>query len=190
MAKVVNALKSVQGKFDYITAIETGTIRSEWEKHFSTLHIGNTLGDKGKLYSIDISQKAIDISKKVCKDLNNVEWVLADSLKAIPKLGENNIFQFAFLDSVNDADHILKEFKLILPYMENGSCLVIDDSGINTDGQTVNMTEPRQLKGIGVWEFLIKNDLDFKVEQYNNIGTNVIIPITDEIKKLAIEINI
>lgn len=184
MKNSIDILDSLLKKFDYITALETGTIRSETERHFSTLYIGRKLEDKGKLYSIDNSPEAIGVSKKVCDGLDNIEWILDNSHSAIPNLSKDNTFQFVFLDSLNSDTHIFKEFELVLPFIETGGVIVIDDSGINENGKSINMHEPRQMKGVKIWEFLVENNIKFSVAHCGYMSTNLIIEVTDELKEL------
>jgi len=97
---------------EYINALETGTIRSYNERHESTRWLGENIKN-GKIISVDIEPKSIEISKDICKHLNNIVWIQGDSLDVLKKQPENH-FDFILLDSVNDKEHIFEEFKLAL----------------------------------------------------------------------------
>ena len=191
MVNVIESIGMVREEVDFVTALETGTIRSYHEKHDSTLHICNAIKGCGHLYSLDIEQKSIDIANDICKDVDNVTWVLGDSLQTIPYLceslskesGSKDIFDFVLLDSVNVSSHILREFKLILPYMKNNSIIVVDDSGINLDGKSINMIEPRAMKGIGIWEHLVEYNYPFEIKQINDRTSNIIFRVTESLKQ-------
>lgn len=161
MVNVVNAIKELLGKFDYVHAIETGTIRSYDERHESTRHISKTLGNRGNLTSIDISEKSIKISKDICKNASNVEWVLSDSIEYLNKLPESAQFHFALLDSKNDERFIWTEFKAIAPHLVEDAILIVDDAGLKADGR-VDKGIPAQ-KAHKVWRALSSRQCDAKV---------------------------
>lgn len=91
---------------DFINALETETIRSYDEKHESTRWLGESIIN-GKIVSIDIDSKSIQVSKDICKHLNNIEWIQGDSLEILNNLEESK-YNFILLDSVNDKEHIFK----------------------------------------------------------------------------------
>jgi len=134
-----------------LKCIETGTIRSYAEKHNSTLHISQALGNRGNLVSVDIAPKSIQISKDICKDCSNITWIHSDSLVYLKE--QKKTFHFAFLDSVNDRDHIFEEFKLILPYMIPNGIIIVDDAGVDLTGAERVDILPE--KGRKISEFLL-----------------------------------
>ncbi len=154
MQHVVNAVDEIKRSFprQQIDAIETGTIRSFHEKHFSTYHISCALGNRASLISVDISADSIRISRQVCHGSRNVEFVHSDSIKYLKALKDIR-FHFALLDSVNDKNHILEEFRLIAPMMVEGGILIVDDAGITRDGCRIDTCVAAQ-KGHLIWEFL------------------------------------
>ena len=85
MIRVKEELAKLVNKFDFINCIDTGTIRTYTEKHESTRHISELVGEKGNLKSVDIEQKSLDISKDICKNAANVEWILSDSIEYLKK---------------------------------------------------------------------------------------------------------
>jgi len=147
MQRVVDSLNELLKKFKYIKAVETGTIRSFDEKHESTKHIAKTLGDRGDLISIDSSPKAIEVSKKICRKLNNIQWVCSKSTDHLKALKEK--FHFALLDSANDPDVIWDEFLLVRPMMVEGGIIMIDDAGISPSG---GRDKSNAKKGYKVWD--------------------------------------
>ena len=133
-----------------LVCIETGTIRSYVEKHNSTLRISKALGVNGHLTSVDINPKSIQISKDICKKCSNITWVHSDSLDYLRRQKDN--FHFAFLDSVNNQNHIFEKFKILLPRMIDGGIIIVDDAGVTLDGKK----QPGiQEKGRKVSEFLL-----------------------------------
>lgn len=157
MLEVRQTVQSLLDKFDFVKCLETGTIRSYSEKHESTRHISEVLGDRGHLKSIDNNENSLNISKDICKNATNVEWILSDSLEYLDK--DTDLYHFVFLDSVNDAEHILKEFKLIIGRIHDGGILMIDDSGVN-----MSQNNPAQ-KGIAVAKLLRSLDIQFDLLQ-------------------------
>lgn len=154
MQHVIGAINEIKNTFanQQINAIETGTIRSYYEKHFSTYHIARTLDDRGNLTSVDISADSIRISEQICHTLTNIRYVKSDSIEYLKKLKDVK-FHFAFLDSVNDKEFIFEEFKLIIPMMIEGSVLMVDDAGITADSYEIDGSVSAQ-KGHKVLRFL------------------------------------
>jgi ADP-heptose:LPS heptosyltransferase/glycosyltransferase involved in cell wall biosynthesis/predicted O-methyltransferase YrrM/sulfatase maturation enzyme AslB (radical SAM superfamily) len=175
MQNVVELVKQTLYSFllePQVLALETGTIRSYWEKHESTLHLSKTLGRRGKLISVDMSPESIKISKDICNNASNVEWVLSDSLTYLSSLGGKR-FHFVLLDSANDKEIIFQEFLRVVPLMQEDGILVIDDAGINTDGLTIDRTTEAQ-KALKVWEFLCAAGIVFSIlESPSGHGTQL-----------------
>lgn len=142
---------------DNINALETGTIRSYYEKHESTRWLGESIKG-GKIISIDIEPKSIEISKDICKNLNNIEWILGDSLEVMSRFDESS-FDFILLDSVNDSNHIYKEFIIALKLIKKGGTIMIDDFGVNYDGNIPDSSQPEAVKGVKVFQVLKDNGL-------------------------------
>jgi len=196
MQNIVDAIEQLKKKTDKnLLALETGTIRSYHEKHYSTLHIAEALGGKegeplsGGLISIDINPESIRISKDICKDLTNIIWVEGDSLAKIEDAleqaasGSSSPLSFVLLDSVNDGDHIFKEFLLVVPYMKPEGILIIDDSGVDLSGEKLDPQNPHQKKGVDVWKFLTDNNIPFQMKKIpSGRGNNIILTITEELK--------
>jgi ADP-heptose:LPS heptosyltransferase/predicted O-methyltransferase YrrM len=154
MRHVIQAIQEVLYLFlleRRLLVLETGTIRSYDEHHESTRHISRTLGNRGKLLSVDTSEEAIRISRDICQNAPNVEWILADSLSFLarePKLR----YHFVLLDSLNDAEHIFREFVLVAPQVPEGGIVMVDDAGIHVGGRKFDGSAAQ--KGHKVWAFL------------------------------------
>lgn len=134
MHNLKEAIEELKVRFsENLNCIETGTIRSYIERHNSTLHISESLGNRGRLTSIDIRLECIQISKDICKACSNITWVQSDSLDYLLKLEDR--IHFAFLDSVNDRNHIFEEFKLVIPLMIPGGIVIVDDAGVLLNGE-------------------------------------------------------
>jgi len=154
MRHVADAVAEIKRSFprQRINAIETGTIRSFHEKHFTTYHISCALGNRGSLTSVDVSADSIRISRQVCHNSGNIKFVHSDSIKYLKALRDIT-FHFALLGSVNDKNYIFEEFRLIVPLMAEGGILIVDDAGITRDGCRIDTSVAAQ-KGHVIWEFL------------------------------------
>lgn len=179
MSNLRKAISRLKNQFNGdLKCIETGTIRSYTEKHNSTLHISEALGNRGFLISVDIDPKSIEISKNICKKIMNVKWICLDSIKYLEE--NQDIFHFAFLDTKNDKDHIFEEFKLIVPKMVVGGIIIVDDAGVDISGN-IDITDAE--KGYEITKFL-------KSLGYVNFvcssphGTQLWIDISKEIKAI------
>ncbi len=143
-----------------LVVLETGTIRSYDEKHESTLHLSRALGRGGKLTSVDISPESIRISRDICKNADNVEWVLSDSLSYLTKNCPEKM-HFVLLDSVNDPETIFSEFSLVAPHMAPNGVVIVDDAGIRKDGTGYDRSPAK--KGHRIWQFLTESGADFEI---------------------------
>jgi glycosyltransferase involved in cell wall biosynthesis/ADP-heptose:LPS heptosyltransferase len=186
MEHVIAALEQLKSSFanEKISVIETGTIRSFYEKHFSTYYISCALGDRGKLISVDISEDSLRVSKQLCRKSTNIEFVHSDSIEYLSSL-EKQKFHLAFLDSVNDKDVIFNEFRLLVPMMAEGGIVIIDDAGICPVNHQIDATIPAQ-KGHRVWEFVRSRGLEAELLTTPcNHGTQLKIEMTaDNIHKI------
>ena len=142
---------------EYINALETGTIRSYNERHESTRWLGENIKN-GKIISVDIEPKSIEISKDICKHLNNIVWIQGDSLGVLKKQPENH-FDFILLDSVNDKEHIFEEFKLALKLIKTNGIIMIDDFGVGINRSIPDPSQPLAVKGVKVFNELKKHNL-------------------------------
>lgn len=167
---------------NYINALETGTIRSYHEKHESTRWLGESI-KKGKIISIDIDPKSIEISKDICKHLNNIIWIKGDSLVEMDKLNDNS-FDFILLDSVNDEDHIFEEFKLALKLIKLGGIIMIDDFGVGIDGEVPDKSQSLAKKGIKVYNELKQQGLLHHIKLHQSVKgvQGIFVYIKEELK--------
>jgi len=157
----VNEICSKANEVDHIFALETGTIRSKKERHYSTKHIADALHLFGTLLSIDRSQNSINIAKEVCKENNNIIWYNEDSITFLQRISSVPFLSFVLLDSKNNPDHILSEFHLVYPLLKTGGILMVDDAGIATNKRGFDSSDAR--KGHKVWEYLNDNNMDYEV---------------------------
>lgn len=185
MVNLVKALNILKERFEgKLRCIETGTIRSYGEHHESTLHISKALSNRGCLISVDIEPKSIEISMNICKGTKNVEWVCSDSLDYLKNV--QSMFHFAFLDTKNDPDFIFEEFRVIFPKMIVGGIIVVDDAGVNFDGDVVITAE--QKKGHKISKFL--KSLDYtNFVRYSPHGNQLWIDVTESLCKMLLDRN-
>ncbi len=152
---VTEIIRSKPGK--HIHALETGTIRSCGEMHYSSYHIAKALGSNGSLISIDIDPDALKISRNLCYDLNNITYVESGSHEYLDTY-TGPALDFVLLDSVNDGDFIFDEFIRVLPHLTDDAVLVVDDAGIDLKTGNINPNGP-QRKGHTLWQFLQKHQI-------------------------------
>ncbi len=114
------------------TVIETGCIRDPNEETKSTLTISSILKGRGTFYTFELSKENIETCKKICQDYNrHIIYVQGDSVTNLKKMVGSKTLRsvdFAFFDSVNDGDHIFKEFKVVENLFNKGSIAVFDDA--------------------------------------------------------------
>lgn len=178
MKRVKEEVYNLKSKFEYLNCLETGTIRSYNEKHESTRHISEVIGSNGHLKSLDIEPEHIKVSKTICKGLENITWIECDSLEYLKK--DEDKYHFVLLDSVNDPTHIMEEFKLVAKRVHVGGCIMIDDAGIDMQGNyTPNPNEKFQpRKGWQVWDWCKENGVESRIVMGGH-STQVLIPITE-----------
>ena len=148
MNRVKEFLEKLKSRYKYLNCVETGTIRSNTENHNSTKVISDIIGDKGKLVSIDINPEAIKISKSVCKNAKNVEWVESSSVDYLSKTDEK--FHFALLDSLHDAGYVFYEFILLIKNMCEEGIIMVDDCGVDFNSRK---NKSKAVKGVAIYNF-------------------------------------
>lgn len=120
--------------FQRINILETGTIRNVNPEYaigdgHSTLWIAKWIREQDKpvnFYSID---KDVSVAYKYLQELGylpEVNLIKSNSLIWLDKYIPPEV-HFALLDSANDAQNTLNEFKLVEPRMVKGGIVVIDD---------------------------------------------------------------
>lgn len=187
MVEVTATVDAIQEQFDPpILCIETGTIRSYYEEHESTRKIGEALAGQGHLVSVDVSGESIAISKDVCEGLSNISWIQSDSVTYLAGL-EDRIFHFALLDSVNDPETILQEFRLVVPRVRDGGVVMVDDAGILPDGSGP-ASEWDAKKGHRVWKLLRRVSARYDVVAVENgTSTQLRVPIDADNRERIVE---
>lgn len=113
------------------TVIETGCIRDANEGTESTLTIASTLNNRGKFYTFEICKEHIRICQSVCRDYNEfINYVEGDAIANLREMVGANVLDtihLALFDSVNDGDHIWREFETCENVFKTNSIVVIDD---------------------------------------------------------------
>jgi len=146
-------------RYPKLFCLETGTTRSVTEGHNSTLIIGEALGSNGHLLSLDNCFAHINVSMGMCAHLNNTMWHYEDSLKFLNRYHLR--LHFVYLDSLNDADHIWQEFKLVSVMMVNQGIILIDDAGLSLEGR--KLSGSLEKKGHKVYDVLVRAGVSVKV---------------------------
>lgn len=177
MIQVKNELNRLKGEFGFLDCIETGTIRSYHERHESTRHISNIIGRNGKLKSIDIEPNSIKISRDICGNADNVEWILSSSVDYLKK--DNDQYQFILLDSINDSDYIFEEFELVIKRLVVNGSLMVDDAGVDLNK---NLDSSPAVKGVKINQFLKDNGFDYSIVTGGH-GTQILFRMTEEGQK-------
>ena len=187
MKRVKEEVHGLKSKFKYLNCLETGTIRTYTERHESTRHISEVIGLDGHLKSLDIEPKHIAVSKDICKNCDNITWIECDSLDYLEK--DTDKYHFVLLDSVNEPDHIMNEFKLIAKRVHVGGSIMVDDAGTDMQGDyTPNPDERFQAKkGWDVWDWCKANNVEAEVVMGGH-STQILIPVTEDNAKLFKEL--
>jgi predicted O-methyltransferase YrrM len=128
MIEKIKKLKSETGR--QLVILETGCIRNISEQYIegdghSTRHIAEFITND-IFYSVDLSTK---ICRQYLADLgllSKVRLVESDSLEFLKRF--RNIIDIAYLDSDNNSELIFKEYMLVLPKMNKGGFIIIDDA--------------------------------------------------------------
>ena len=145
-------------KSDFIKVLETGTIRSYDEKHESTRWFGESIKN-GSIVSIDNCKKSIEISKDICKHLDNITWVESDSVEYLKTLDQDDKFDIILLDSDNDKNLIWEEFKLAIKLIKTDGIIMIDDFGVTPEMNIPDLTQINAEKGWEVWRQIVLRGL-------------------------------
>ena len=113
------------------TVIETGCIRDANEGTESTLTIASALNSRGMFYKFEICKENIRIYQSLCRDYNEyINYVEGDAIDNLRKMVDADVLDtihLALFDSVNDGDHIWKEFKTCEQVFRANSIVIIDD---------------------------------------------------------------
>jgi SAM-dependent methyltransferase len=129
--------------------IETGTARgNRSEGESSKLFAGFCETYGGHVYSVDINQNHIDISKNICREYSTISHVCCDSIVFLEnfraKFRSSEILDFIYIDSFDfgadnhnpPQDHALKEVQAAVKLMNNNkSIILIDDWGLPYGGK-------------------------------------------------------
>lgn len=122
-----------------LVVVETGTLRDEnrgarFSDGWSTVCLAECLAERGspesRLYSIDINPDYLATSKRVVPEPLHawMKWVEGDAAKAIEELPEKKI-DLLYLDSSDDPEQILAEFRAALPKLAAKAIVIVDDTG-------------------------------------------------------------
>jgi predicted O-methyltransferase YrrM len=134
---ILEQLTAVHERFGRpLFIVETGTIRNAAQQYevgdgHSTSAIAGWILDNSlssEFFSIDIETKvaAEYLERHGLRDY--VVFMREHSLTALNRLCKNGMmFDFIYLDSANDAQNTLDEFKLAWPMLNKGGCMMCDD---------------------------------------------------------------
>jgi hypothetical protein len=138
--------------------VETGCQRNlvDWGAGNSSLIFSETLADfpdKGKLYSVDISQKNLMVCYEVTKKFNNTILYSGDSVEFLKQFNEE--IGLLYLDSLDyeanlqqeSQEHQLKEIKAIYPRLNDKTIVMLDDNDFPNGGKTKLTKEFLQKEG-------------------------------------------
>lgn len=128
----------MQKAHPYMVIVETGTIRRtdpqyEQGDGHSTLYIAQWMRDnevEGEFHSIDLETRIADSWLKAFDLRGYVNLVKGNSLDVLKTAP--NVITFAYLDSANDAELTLAEFKTVWPKIVPGGCVMVDDCNIES----------------------------------------------------------
>lgn len=146
------ALTLVNQLFTNPLIVETGTIRLEndWGAGMSTYVFGKYVRNHGgKIITIDLSSKNMEVCKRVTKEYNDtIEYIVDDSLHYLSTIAEK--INFLYLDSMDcpvegDATipqlHNLNEFLICENKLSDKAVIMIDDVGFSNGGKAAKTHE-------------------------------------------------
>ncbi len=147
----------LSSKSENFSIIETGTIRNpnNWKDGNSGFLFSELVKIHGGFVkSVDIDQKAVDTANKFV-DPNYYRSYCSDSVDWLKNQTDLNSIDLFYLDSYdvewfNDepsAEHHLKEFLVIEPFLKSNSIVAIDDNSFLLSGK-------RTGKGRKIFEYL------------------------------------
>jgi hypothetical protein len=86
---------------------------------------------KAIAYSLEYnSDKSIELQKRVGEQVDNIQFVLGDSLKSLPDIVAKHNIDFLFLDSAASAMQTFQEFLICQPALLPKACLLIDNASL------------------------------------------------------------
>jgi hypothetical protein len=147
-------------KKDFYKIIETGILRNwnDWRDGQSTFLFQEFLKEyKGKAFCVDISEEACNISKNYL-DADYIEIHCRDSLDFLQTIDLKNVslyhldsYDVVWEDPYPSANHHLKEFLIIEPFITSGTVVVIDDNR--------KIKGRRTGKGLKIYEYLSEKNI-------------------------------
>jgi hypothetical protein len=170
------------------TIVETGCQRQEndWGGGMSTTIFGDFIGQfGGQLYTVDNSQKHLNLARKVTKQFDNIIYELSDSVAYLQKFDQPidllylDSFDFPIEDLPGSWDctltdqelieqhfatikpcqeHCLKELEEALPNLHKKSIVLIDDNNLWAGGK------PRLAR-----EWLLDNQWEQILDEYQTL---------------------
>lgn len=177
---VYNRADGYQLIFEYLLSskekdfyiIETGTIRNpnNWKDGNSGFLFSELVKIHGGFVkSVDIDQSAVDTAnnfidpkfyKSYCSD--SVEWLKNQSDLDKIDLFYLDSYDVEWVDDEPSADHHLKEFRVIEPYLKSGSIVAVDDNSFLLNGK-------RTGKGRKIFEYLESKNIFPVFDEYQII---------------------
>lgn len=121
-----------------LVIVETGTIRNAAPQYatgdgHSTLGIAEAIAKhrngKHRFYSIDLD---VSVADSVLEEHGLRKYVVLIKGNSLEELRRFDRIDFAYLDSANDAAHILAEFKIVEGKANGGMTVVVDDVYMNS----------------------------------------------------------
>lgn len=125
------AVELIGRRFPEPVCVETGCIRDPEEGTDSTLVMAAALRSRGRLYTFELDPAHMATCREVCRAYDSgIEYVLGDAKEEIRRLREDGTLRtvhLAFLDSAEDPDQIMEEFRALEDLFVPGSLLIVDD---------------------------------------------------------------
>lgn len=138
--------------------VETGCQRNmiDWGAGNSSLIFAETLNDfpdRGKLHTVDISEKNLMVCYEVTKNFKNTILYAGDSVAFLSQFNEE--VGLLYLDSfdyeahlqLESQEHQLKEIKAIYPRLHDKTVIFLDDNDFPNGGKTRLTKEFLQAEG-------------------------------------------
>jgi predicted O-methyltransferase YrrM len=135
----------------------------------STIILAQALIDskfEGCIYSVEKDREIYneaDNNTRSAKVDHRVKLYNDDSIAFLSGLSlENNLINYAFLDGCHDQEHVLNEFRIIFPYLDNKSCVAFDN--------TYLISEDKNNKRVNGALELIKKEYGGNLVNFENVS--------------------
>lgn len=165
-ANLIKYIEQAAQHFGLLNIVETGTVRKISNVYqrfdgYSTIHIANWIKKSGKahkFYSVDLQTTVCQNYLHQNKLLDYVNLIKLDSITFLQSI--DFPVHIVYLDSANDADHILNEYLSIKDKVIKNGYILVDD---------VNLASRELFKGDKLVPYLKVHQVKFSLLNRNQM---------------------